>query len=539
MTGRWDTVVRSRRVLAVARTVTSLNRVLDVLAIFADDVRIQVVFVVNPGSRFGGDVPAVLERLGARTVEWREAIATEYDLVISASDHDDLHQLRGPLVLLPHGAGFQKYSPYGGGERAGLTSTALWHEGRPVPDTLVVSHENQRALVPDDLTDRVFVGGDPSLDALTALVGRRGELRRQLGIGQNQILVTLTSTWGPRSLLGRWPTLPAQLLAELPWDEFRVAAVLHPNVWASHSAWQIRHWMRTALACGLILLPPTGPWQLGLAAADCVVGDHGSLSAYATGLGVPLLLGAFGAEEVPPGSPMGRLGEIVRRLDGQQSLAEQVRQELSASDRDVLRGLADQVFAQTGSSLVLLQRRLYELLDLQPEHQPRPRTIDSWRVEPRDVNAFHVELNQDRDTLAIERFPAALREFARPRGARHLIAFDDAEETLLQNAAAIITQDAVPNTEPQPDAARRDDALDLLDRFPGCRVVVAVPQTGAMVLTSRDGRSRSARYLTATDLGPVPVAAAWLHRVVPAPETTEVAIRVAGSAAQIRFAAEG
>ncbi|WP_185447128.1 hypothetical protein [Kribbella qitaiheensis] len=461
-----------------------MNRLLEVLVVFADDERIAVEFVVSAGSRFGTEVPEVLRRLGARTVTWDSAVATDYDLILSASDHDDLHELSGPLVLFPHGAGFQKYSPHSSGdvrERAGLTSGSLWHDGRPVPALLVVAHDNQSDLVPG-FSDRILVAGDPVMDNLLRLSRKRSELRKQYGIGPQQSLVTLTSTWGATSLLGRWPKLPAQLLAELPYDEFRVAAVLHPNIWAAHSSWQIRQWLRTAVASGLILVPPTGPWQGALAAAGCVIGDHGSLSAYASGLSIPLILGSFGEEEVPRNTAMWQLGTSAPRLDGYASLADQIRAAAARPEPDLLHSLATEVFSRWGESLSILQRELFRLLQLAPIHRPRALAAQPLDVDPVAPAAFHVEISGDR-ILRIERFPADIGVFGRPRGARFLIAYDDADEIMLQSAAAIVAR----------TPADRNWAATTLGRFPGCRLVAEPTDTDSAVLTVRE-RSESAEY---------------------------------------------
>ncbi|MFD7160434.1 hypothetical protein ACFV9C_37995 [Kribbella sp. NPDC059898] len=496
MSERWETVGVRRRVLAVTRTMTSLNRILDVLAVFADDVRVQIEFAVSRGSKFGAEVPSLLDDLGVRTIDWNQAIENEFDLIISASDHADLHQLRGPLMLLPHGAGFQKFSPHDPQELAGLTRAALWHEGTAVPDVLALSHESQRDLVPG-LRDRTVVVGDPTLDLMSALAERREGLRADLGVLPGQKLITVTSTWGPRSLLARWPTLPAQLLAELPLDEFRVAAVLHPNVWAAHSSWQIHHWLRTSTSSGLILLPPTGPWPIGIAAADGIIGDHGSLSAYGAGLSIPLALGAFGAEEVAPGSAVSRLAAVVPRLQTSASLADQVRRTITEADVQTLTAATTDLFAYRGESLPILQRELYDVLGLVPLRRPVPRPLPTWKQRAVEIKAFHVETSQHDGAILVERFPAALAEFSRPRGSRHLIAQEGAGEVVLQNSSAII-------------ASSPDDASvqNLLERYPGCRVVVSDRGADGFVLTERDKR-QTAESATTTDAEVV--AAIWLY----------------------------
>ncbi|MEC3978948.1 hypothetical protein [Amycolatopsis sp. H20-H5] len=470
------------------RTLTSLNRLLDVLPVFSDDLRIEIFFTVDEGSEFSDGVGLQLRSLGARPISWAEAVEREFDLVLSASDHGDLHELNGPLVLLPHGAGYQKYAQPAGkpGELSGLARDALRPDGATKLAGIILSHENQRAQlheVAPHLDERAIVAGDPCLDRLKAARRSRAAHRRTLGVSAHQKLVTVTSTWGARSTLGSWPDLPARLAAELPADEFRLAAVLHPNVWTRHSRWELHRWLRRAEEAGLIVLPPAGAWQLGLLAADCLVGDHGSLSAYATGLRIPLLLAAFGAEEVPPGTPMADLGRVTPWLVPEPSLADQVDDAIATYDKASHQALADRVFALPGQSLDVLQKLFYELLGLSPvlppRHHPFPREIPPVR-RPR---SFTVEVRHDRAGVTLRRFPAVLAELGRPNKNRHLIVADDEDDERLRQSAAIIFRDT--GDEPHHAWAKNTLAAysecQLLATITGDRLVTTWPRHDRVV----------------------------------------------------------
>ena len=110
---RWDTVGVSRLLLAVARTVTSVNRLLDVLPVVGADPRVQVVFTVADGSQFHDGVVDRVRAAGFRLIPWRQAARLRFDLVISASDKGNLGTIAGPLLLLPHGVGYHRRSPHG------------------------------------------------------------------------------------------------------------------------------------------------------------------------------------------------------------------------------------------------------------------------------------------------------------------------------------------------------------------------------------------------------------------------------------------
>lgn len=97
------------------------------------------------------------------------------------------------------------------------------------------------------------------------------------------------------------------MLAALPYDEFRVAAIVHPNVWSEHGSWQIRDLLAPALDAGLMLVLHIHAWRSALVAADVVVGDHGSVTLYGAALGKPVLLGPTGARPSP--------ARVVSRVD--------------------------------------------------------------------------------------------------------------------------------------------------------------------------------------------------------------------------------
>jgi hypothetical protein len=107
----WRTVAAKSQVLAVVHNVTALTRLLDVLAVFEADPRIQVVFTWTRSSPFIDGVPAAIAAVGGIVVPWEQAVQLPFDLAISASQGGDLHELLAPLVIVGHGMGYNKYSP--------------------------------------------------------------------------------------------------------------------------------------------------------------------------------------------------------------------------------------------------------------------------------------------------------------------------------------------------------------------------------------------------------------------------------------------
>ncbi|MBY8863880.1 hypothetical protein K7711_45975 [Nocardia sp. CA2R105] len=505
----------------MTRTITSLNRILDVLPALADDPRIQVSFTIDEGSEFSVGVADRVRALGARMIPWSDATTTAFDLVIAASDNSDLRELKGSVLLIPHGAGYQKYSPYSAPaagldrELSGLAAAALWDRDRPIPARIGLSHGNQLTQLnraAPELADRAVVIGDPCLDRLSMLARDRDRQRRLLGLREGQALVVVTSTWGPESTMGRWPTLPADLLAQLPYDEFRVAAILHPNVWAYHGSWQIEHWLKRARSAGLILIPPTGPWHSVLAAACCVLGDHGSLSAYAAGLQIPLVLAAFGDAEVAAGTSMAELGAQMPRLDRDQPLSDQIRRAIVEVDRAQLDRLADQVFARRGESLALLQGLMYKMMASTPSALPpvpEPSLTEPLSV-PR-VRALRAVIESNGDAATIRRLPAALSDLVRHEDLGHLVVTEgEPDERLAQNAAILVADQYMTET------AAQEWGTATLSRLPGCRIAAAPVSENTIHAMLRDGRRIRASTRTRAGAHPDPglLASALHYRLV-------------------------
>ncbi|MGW7572222.1 hypothetical protein ACWGJV_38960 [Streptomyces tendae] len=76
------------------------------------------------------------------------------------------------------------------------------------------------------------MAGDPCFDRMLAAHAHRDRFRHALDVRRGQRLVVLNSLWNPEGLFGSGDrdVLPG-LLPQLPTDDYRLAAVLHPNIW--------------------------------------------------------------------------------------------------------------------------------------------------------------------------------------------------------------------------------------------------------------------------------------------------------------------
>jgi hypothetical protein len=438
-------------VLAAARNLVSALRLLDVLAVFGDDPRVRIAWTIVPGSRFAAETDAFLTRLGVRLTPWDAACATTYKLIIATSGNGDLFKLDGPLMLLPHGAGYSRVVGPDNAAPAGLAADQLVRDGLVLPQVIGLEHEEQRARLAAHCPEagpRGVVVGDPTRDRLNAGAELREMYRRALGVSRDQRLVVLSSTWGPGSLFADHPRLPARLLAELPTDEFQLATIVHPNVAASEGLWEVRRLLTRASEAGLRLIPPD-EWEGTILAADLLVGDHGSVSLYAAAAGTRVVFGSYDAAQIVADSPMAELASRLPHVRFDESLPEQLRQALEQDTSDAAYVDARESMGVPGESLRLMQASAYGLIGLdRPEWVPRVRAPKPTSLKPPSRTSHLVIVSRDEfepSVFSIRRFGAAVEpELVHSDDAsyRHLaVETTELDLNLRTTAEVLITRD--------------------------------------------------------------------------------------------------
>ncbi|MGY0055370.1 hypothetical protein ACWY4P_02200 [Streptomyces sp. LZ34] len=350
-------------------------RLMEVLALLESDHRVVVMFTVAPapnGAICHGAEEFVRAQ-GGFLLPWQQAVQCEFDLVLAASE-TAVEQLHGRVMLLPHGAGVMasRLRARSAGPDAhpshALDRGTLVHRGRLVPAALSLTHEHELAVLRKSCPEAVpvaVVAGDICFDRLVASVPLRERYRRALNVGADQRLVVVTSSWQPESAFGSHPDLPERLLRELPSEEYRVAAILHPNIWGVHGAWQVRAWLADCLHAGLLLMPPQEGWRAALVAADVIIGDYGSVTSYGAAIGVPVMLAPSPQDRFLRSASLAESvsREAVRlRLD--RSLLGQLREVTERRCQDRQAHIAGLITSRPGLAAGILRRTMYRLLDL-------------------------------------------------------------------------------------------------------------------------------------------------------------------------------
>jgi len=373
--------VLERRVLVVVPHVVAGTRLMDVLPLLEADHRVQVVFTVAPnelGEIWHG-TPAYVQAQGGVVLPWEQVMQARFDLVLAASP-TGVSELIGPLMLMPHGAGalgsrlrYRSVGPDAAPAHC-LDQHVLVRRGQLLPAALVLSSQSELAELerscPQALPVTV-VAGDICFDRLTASLAYREHYRAALSVRDGEQLITVTSTWRPDSAFGQRPDLFDRLLAALPRDQYRVAAILHPNIWTVHGAWQVQAWLADNLRAGLMIIPPEEGWRAAVVAADWVIGDHGSVTQYAAGAtDVPVLLAAFPDHAIRPGSLADIVGRSAQRLRLDRPLPQQLT--MAATTRDPQRQLPirELITAQPGRAGTILRQTMYRLMNLPEPDRP-------------------------------------------------------------------------------------------------------------------------------------------------------------------------
>jgi hypothetical protein len=361
------------------------QRLTKLLPLFETDQRVQVVFTAAPHA-FGNGVPRLLRRLDGPVIPWEQAIETPFDLALAAG-YPSVHEVRAPLIVVPHGAAFNKLVVRGnvGGAVAargvyGLDQQHLVQGGRVVPDALVLSHKADLAVLGRQCPEAIpaaEVIGDPCYDELVISRPLRAAYRKALGVAEGKQLVVTASTWGTGSLFGQLADLNDRLLTELPADQYEVVALMHPNVWYGQGPRQVRAWQSDARRRGLALLPPESEWLSALVAADVVIGDAGSSSVYAAAAGVPVVVGTFPGQDIAPGSAAALLAAVspVLRLD--QPVGRQLADAVACHRAELSKLVAARITSEPGRFSGNMRRLIYRMLGL-----TQPRSIPGMPPAP-------------------------------------------------------------------------------------------------------------------------------------------------------------
>ncbi|MFC4335765.1 hypothetical protein [Salininema proteolyticum] len=454
----------------------------DVAPLFAVDPRITVSYTVPAGpgaSKYRHQAELFAHRHRLPLVPWSELPTIGADLLLTSSPRPEMLSLGIPVATLPHGAGHNRFLPETEGV-AGLSRDHLRTIDGTIPSLISLpgkaALDRLRTDAPE-AAERAVVTGDLCFERILDSRSLRDEYRRALGITPEQALVTVTSTWGRDSLIGRHVDLVSRLHEMIDLDSTSLAYIPHPNIDGAHqagSAALVQH----HLTNGLVMVPPEEGWRALLIASDYVLGDHGSVTYYAAALGKKVAIGEFGFDEMPEDGPLAELGRSLPRLPLSENIFDElfrvpaVDPESTAQvlDRDVdcpSAVFAESVYDRLGIPAPRLSKpRQLPLPDLEIGHA-RPK---SWAV--------------DRRGGGMVRRP--LCDPTRPPITHPVAADVSCLSSSIKAEATLITRLHLP---PLGRRSARTEAERVMSGYPRCSMTAMGTDERTVLVTFRDGRS--------------------------------------------------
>ncbi|MGH8879275.1 MAG: hypothetical protein ACRD0P_18350, partial [Stackebrandtia sp.] len=467
-------------VLVVVRNTASVFRMREIRKLFYDDDRVTIRTTVADNSRyrFGADEQLASDRI--RSLSWERAKQIPFDLILSSSADACLHELNGPVIVFPHGAGHLKRPPDAdsGNEASDLLNRQLLHNGVPIADWHLLPGQDswdRMILGCPAIEKRSSIAGDPVAQQLRDHADLRDDYRAALGLLPEQKLVVVASTWGPGSISGQSLDLPRRLVAELPADEYRVAAIFHHNVVMHDGFEDLQRRLHSAVESGLILMPPEDSWQATVIAADCVLGDHGSMLFYSADM-APVAVAAYDPTAYPQDGPAAAMVDAVSHLNFGMPLRPQVDRLLAAPRLEAVRTIVDSTIDHKKDAAAEFRTKMYETMGL-PEpagdaflHLDMPKPVPARLTA---VRAHSTIADDVEPTVTLARYPAAVT--SSDTGEFLAVHTDDPDPRRRHSARVLIA------------AAGWTDLGELLHHWPLCRIAVRALGAGEFLIRLSDG----------------------------------------------------
>ena len=428
-------------VLLVIHSPATVDRLVDVRTVLHDHDDIKIRVTLEEGSRrsqFRMDgVRKRLSDLGIEPIPWRKAIRRRFDLVIATHATRGLLRLWWPnVIVMPHGAGYNRILPSKTGSRktpVGLSRKELTRLfGLLGPKVICLSAEEQREQLARGcrhLLARVRVVGDPAYAFLRRSMVCWQSFRGWLGVGHDQRLIVITSTWTDESLYRRHKEIAARLLAQLPADRYKIVLVQHPNIAAMDSVFGIDCSLKTEKAAGLIVLPPyDGGWRAALIAADLVIGDHGSVTFYAGAIDRPVLALRTGVAELAAESPFRDYLRLTSELDPEGDLRTQIERAVADYRPGQFDEVVPHVIGVSEDGLEQLRAIIFERLGrerptkpIRFDPVPKPAHDLPDRITSYQVRVVTRHRRGRLDEVKLERVPSAVADRAWQRSVEDVI----------------------------------------------------------------------------------------------------------------------
>lgn len=285
-------VSRKRHILLLCNGTQMVEHLSELWELFEDDQNLIFHLFLLHGDRCPGEMERVNHKLPVRIIKNWELQLKCWDLVVIA---DHLHYISHwnvfsfPILRIPHGSVCKRVN----GELYAFGRDCYDKNGKIRYTRMFVYNETERRMaieVDPEFSDKVVVAGNLKSDRLLDKSRDRNVIRHRLGVGQDETLVLIASTFGPNCLFN---IMGDALLSEARQlsGQFRFALSVHPLEHSSKAtgerSWEER--LSVLRAEGFLVLDPGEDWEPYIVACDIILTDHTSLSLYGLPLGRPYI----------------------------------------------------------------------------------------------------------------------------------------------------------------------------------------------------------------------------------------------------------
>lgn len=345
---------KTKIVLLAGTSEVTVFDLLDVDEIIAEIGDKQSYMLVSSGTRRFAQVKLLEYGVKIPLISLPQALCTPWDLIIFA-DHNNTRWFHPDIPKIKYGHGLTSGKSYGPGGSWAYGQSALDSSGEPLYKVMFVEsvYYQDAALCENPaLKSNLAVVGSLMADKLLTLNKDRVAIRQELGLKDEDKVLIIISTWGPKSLIQRFGM---HLLDQLPeiGKDYKIYFIIHPlndslSFADKNALWErLESYARASVA---MRVDPTQPWFPYLVAADIMLTDHTSLSLYYALLEKPLFFVPIATEAIGQESLIWRLYQLQKPYNLEINLKNQLEQTLERFCINRHREVVDLVLNERGNA---------------------------------------------------------------------------------------------------------------------------------------------------------------------------------------------
>jgi hypothetical protein len=354
---------RVKQVLLVTHNELMARYLREVADLIRDDEGIALNVARAPFADSAVPLEQIVKRVEATPVPFWRALTRRWDLIVFADHYPaSLFHPRIKKLFVSHGlfAGIIL-----GGSNYIYGARAVRRTGVPMFSKMLASGpaEARCALnINPVLEDTLAFVGSPTVDRLRERARRRAEIRAALGIGTDDVVVMMMSSWGEQSLIQTVGTSLVEAAQGLT-DRYHFILTIHPNNYtraADETDWAA--FMARQAGPRFSVVGQYDDWEDFVVAADIGVTDYTSLALYLAQRLRPLIFVPVDLSRFVPGAPIALLYEFSPKLDDVGDLDRSLREALSEFSVEKATELARDVVAYPGEGDERMRREILDLL---------------------------------------------------------------------------------------------------------------------------------------------------------------------------------